>query len=310
MANPNKCCSSTPTSWGQFLRYHYYHFDFTSVNREGMYYIQYGDSRTEPFRISRDVFKHDVWQPVLEYFLPVQMCHMRVVENYRVWHGLCHMDDALMAPVNTNHFDGYSQGPSTFTKYKSLEPVPGLNAGGWHDAGDDDLRIESQADEVYILSLIYETFKVLEDNTSIDQENKIVEIHKPDGKPDILQQIEHGMIHISGVYKNLGRLSRGIISPTLKQYVMVGDVSNQTDNLIYNPSLKKNERTATQSGKADDRWVFTEDNPDRVMNVVAYIAAASRSVLTGYNTPLSNESLSIAERLSGRLQVKKKHALL
>ena len=36
------------------------------------------------------------------------------------------MDDALMAPVNHNHFDGYVQGPSTLTKYKPGEHVPGL----------------------------------------------------------------------------------------------------------------------------------------------------------------------------------------
>ncbi len=40
-------------------------------------------------------------------FFPVQMCHMRINEKYRVWHGACHLDDALMAPVNLNHFDGY-----------------------------------------------------------------------------------------------------------------------------------------------------------------------------------------------------------
>ncbi len=32
------------------------------------------------------------------------------------------------------------QGPSTLTKYKSGEHVPGLNIGGWHDAGDYDLQ--------------------------------------------------------------------------------------------------------------------------------------------------------------------------
>src|SRR5665648_402323 len=94
------------------------------------------------------------------------MCHMRVNEKYKVWHGLCHMDDALMAQVDTNHYDGYVQGSSTLTKYRPLEPVPGLAVGGWHDAGDDDLRIESQAGETYILTLAYEAFKVDHDNTT------------------------------------------------------------------------------------------------------------------------------------------------
>ena len=109
-----------------------------------MYFIQYANSRTEPFQISIEVFKRSAWQPVLEYFLPVQMCHMRVNDNYKIWHGLCHADDALMAPTNHNHFDGYIQGPSTLTKFQPGDHVPGLDRGGWHDAGDYDLRVESQ----------------------------------------------------------------------------------------------------------------------------------------------------------------------
>ena len=101
--------------------------------------------QTDIFQISKDVYKNDVWQPTLEYFLPVQMCHMRVNEKYRVWHGLCHMDDARMAPIDSNHFDGYIQGHSTLTTYHSGETVPGLNQGAWHDAGDFDIRVESQA---------------------------------------------------------------------------------------------------------------------------------------------------------------------
>jgi hypothetical protein len=294
--NAEKILSSLPVLWGKFLRYNYSQFNFSEVNREGMYFIQYGASRTEPFMISQAVYKRHVWQPVLEYFLPIQMCHMRVSEKYRVWHGVCHLDDALMAPTDWTHFDGYQQGPSTLTRFKPQEPIPGLNVGGWHDAGDDDLRIESQAGEVYILSLIYEEFNIQTDNTSIDQKNKVVEIHQPDGKPDILQQIEHGMLNVIGAYKSLGRLYRGIISPTLKQYVMMGDVSNQTDNLVFNPKLKPDEHTDGASGKHDDRWLFTEDNPGREFEATAYIAAAART-LKDYNPTLANECLNTAEEL-------------
>ncbi len=311
---PEEILADVPKQWGQFLRYNYAQFDFSSVKREGMYFIQYADSRTEPFRIAADVYKRHAWQPVLEYFLPIQMCHMRVNEKYRVWHGVCHLDDALMAPVNINHFDGYMQGPSTLTKFKSSEPVPGLNVGGWHDAGDDDLRVESQAGEAYILSLIYEEFHVQSDNTTIDQKNRLVEINQPDGKPDILQQIEHGMLSVLGGYRNLGRLYRGIISPTLNEYTMMGDVSNQTDNLIYNPALKKDELTASNSSKPDDRWVFTEDNPRREYEIIAYISAVSRA-LKEYNPSLAKESIETAEKLwhmeresNNRVLVNKIHA--
>ena len=134
-----------------------------------MYVVSYGDARSNPFRIGADVYARDVWQPTLEYFLPIQMCHVRVNERYRVWHDACHLDDARMAPVDHNHFDGYLQGPSTLTRFAPGEPVPGLNRGGWHDAGDDDLRVESQADTMHGLALAYEAFHVDYDDTTIDE---------------------------------------------------------------------------------------------------------------------------------------------
>jgi endoglucanase len=286
--------TATPRLFGPFLRYRYLSLDFSSVRDEGMYVVAYGGARTNPFRIARDVFDRDVWQPTLDDFLPIQMCHMRVNEKYRVWHGLCHMDDARMAPPNHLHHDGYAQGESTLTKYKGGEAVPGLNVGGWHDAGDDDLRIESQAGEVYVLSLIQESFAPAVDDTTVDQKRRLVEIRQPDGKPDLLQQIEHGALHVVGVYDALGRLDRGIISPTLGQYVVVGDVSNQTDGLVFDPSLREDERTGSRSGRADDRWVFTETNGPRALAAAADMAAAAR-VLRGYNDGLAAGCLRVAE---------------
>jgi hypothetical protein len=267
--------------WGKFLRYNYLKFDFSHVKEEGLYQIRYADAVSSVFRIAADLYERGAWQPVLEYFLPVQMCHMRVNEKYRVWHGDCHIDDARMAPVNFNHIDGYAQGPSTLTKYKPGDKVSGLNIGGWHDAGDFDLRIESQAGETYILSLAYEAFKVDYDATSIDQVSRVAEIHQPDGKADLLQQVENGALSVVGAYRSLGRLYRGIICNDLRQYVMLGDAMAMTDNV---------------TGNADDRWVFTEDNPPRELATAAQLAAASR-VLKGFNDTLSLQSLEVAREL-------------
>ena len=109
--------------------------------------MKYGTSTSSVFRIGKDVYHRGVWQPVIEYFLPVQMCHMRVNEKYRVWHDACHMDDAQMAPVG-NHIDGYDQRPG-LTKYQERTVVPGVNIGGWHDAGDFDLRVESPSSSFF-----------------------------------------------------------------------------------------------------------------------------------------------------------------
>lgn len=267
--------------WGQFLRYNYLKFDFSDVKEEGLYQVRYGESVSSIFRIAGDVYDRGAWQPVLEYFLPVQMCHIRVNEKYRVWHDLCHEDDARMAPVNFNHIDGYVQGPSTLTKYQPGEVVPGLNIGGWHDAGDFDLRVESQAGESYILALAYEAFNIDYDATSIDQLNRIAEIHQPDGKADMLQQVENGALSVVGAYRALGRLYRGIICNDLRQYVLLGDAGAMTDGII---------------GNADDRWVFTEDNPMRELTTAAHLAAVSR-VLKGFNDTLSVQSLEAAREI-------------
>ncbi len=292
---------SKPEEWGRFLRYQYVRLDFSNVKEPGLYIARYGDLESQPFRISADVFQRSVWQPTLEYFLPVQMCHMRVNEKYRVWHDACHLDDARMSPVNHNHFDGYLQGPSTLTKFQPGEPVPGLNRGGWHDAGDWDLRVESQAETIHGLALAWELFHVDYDNTSIDEKNLVTEIHQPDGKPDILQQIEHGMLTVVGGYRSMGRLYRGIIEPTLRQYVHLGEGASVTDNKVFDPA-KQDEKTAPPvgvPGSPDDRWVFTENNPPRELQVSASLAAGARA-LRGYNDELSREALEAAEQLYDR----------
>ena len=83
------------------------------------------------------------WQPTLDVYFPVQMDHMFVNEAYRVWHGASHLDDARQAPVGHEHFDLYAQGPATDSPFAPGEHIPGLNVGGWFDAGDFDLRTQT-----------------------------------------------------------------------------------------------------------------------------------------------------------------------
>ncbi len=313
---PVKVAERPAMDWGRFLRFHYLRFDFTDVVKPGMYAVGYGDLRSNVFQISEHVFERNVWQPTVEYFLPVQMDHMRVNDHYRVWHGLSHMDDALMAPVNYNHFDGYTQGPSTLTKFKPGDHVPGLDKGGWFDAGDHDLRIESQIDTVHGLALAWELFHPALDNTTIDQASGIVEIHRPDGKPDILQQIEHGVLSVVGGYNSMGRLYRGIQDASLHQYTFLGDAANMTDNIVFHDddgaAMKVLSEAATAGdqsepkidhlpplgspGSADDRWVFTEESPEHELDTAGGLAAASRA-LAGFNDPLARDCLRIAQEL-------------
>ena len=170
----DKVLNGKPENQGQYLRYIYLTFDFSQIKKSGMYIAKYRSSYFGPFKISNDVYGRHAWQPVMDYYLPVQMCHMRINEKYRVWHGLCHLDDALMAPVDTVHFDGYRQGSSTLTDYKPLQPVPGLNVGGWHDAGDYDIRVESQIGTIWMLAMMIEEFGLDYDATLIDPKKRLV----------------------------------------------------------------------------------------------------------------------------------------
>ena len=271
----------SPSSWGKFLRYNYLKVDFTDIKEPGLYQIKYGDSTSPIFRIDEGIYDRGVWQPVIEYFLPVQMCHMRVNEKYRVWHDYCHMDDAQMAPAD-NLFDGYNQRAEDIpSKYKPGDVVPNVNIGGWHDAGDFDLRVESQAGEAYILTMAYEAFHPDIDVTSIDQIKRITEIHQPDGKNDMLQQVENGALTVVNGYLALGRLYRGIICNSLRQYVLLGDASAMTDGKL---------------GTEDDRWIYTQNNPGSELNTAGQLAAMSR-VMKNFNDTLSVHCLNIARQI-------------
>jgi len=286
-----------PRPWGRFLRYQYLTANLDAVTEPGMYELSYRGHRTHVFRIGEDVYDRGVWQPTLEYFLPAQMCHMRVTENYRTWHGLDHQDDARMAQVGV-HFDGYDQGPETLVRYRPGERVPGLASGGWHDAGDYDLRVESQMGTVWLLAKMVEEFGLDYDTTTVDQAKKETRLLHPDGVNDAIQQIEHGLLSVLGGYKALGRTYRGIIEPTLEQYTLLGDVTTQTDNLDYDPALKPGARTGATSAIADDRWVFTEDNPDRELDTAAGLATAAR-VLRDSNPAMAADALAAAIDLYG-----------
>ncbi|MGH9469777.1 MAG: cellulase N-terminal Ig-like domain-containing protein, partial [Terriglobia bacterium] len=96
--------------WGRFLRFNYAIFDFSDIRQPGLYLLRYANVSAGPFRIAPAVYDH-VWEPTLEYFLPAEMCHVEVREGTRVWHGACHLDDALQAPAGKRHIDGYNEGP-------------------------------------------------------------------------------------------------------------------------------------------------------------------------------------------------------
>jgi hypothetical protein len=282
--------------WGPYLRYEYRRFDFTAVEEPGLYVLEYAGVRSEAFRIGDDVYRSGVWQPTLDTFMPVQMDHVLVNDRYRVWHGAGHLDDALQAPVDHEHFDLYAQGPTTDSPFEPGEHIPGLNVGGWHDAGDYDIRTQSQYATVQALVLAHETFGIDRDQTTVRQEERFVDLGVPDGVPDILQQVEHGVLALLAQYRAVGHAIPGIIVPTIAQYTHLGDAVTMTDNLVFDPSLDSLETDGRRSGTFDDRWAFTSRSTPLDYGSIAALAAASR-VLRGYRDALADECLSTARRV-------------
>lgn len=281
--------------WGTYLRYNYAQFDFSAVTEKGLYYIQYGNQKTNTFQIEDSIYSK-TWHPTMDVWFPVQMDHMEVNEAYRTWHGRPFLDDCLQAPVNHKHFDGYKQGPTTETKYKPLERIPNMSVGGWFDAGDFDIQTFSHVSVINSFVESWEAFKVKRDETFIDQKTQFVDIHRPDGQPDLLQQIEHGVLNLVAQVENIGHPVRGIIVPNLHQYHHLGDASTETDNLPYNSALKPYESNGVSTGTFDDRWAFTNRSSFLDFRTAGALASASRA-LKGYNDTLSANCLAIAKKL-------------
>jgi hypothetical protein len=171
-----------------------------------------------------------------------------------------------------------------------------MAVGGWFDAGDFDIQTGSHNGVISSFVEAWESFKVDRDETYIDQKTRYVDIHRPDGKPDILQQIEHGTLNLVAQCENIGHPVQGIIVPNLHQYHHLGDAMTETDNLPYNPNLKPYETDGKSSGTMDDRWAFTTRMPFLDYQTAAALAAASRA-LRGYNDDLAERSLTSAKRL-------------
>jgi hypothetical protein len=279
--------------WGKWLRYRYATFDFSAVREPGIYAIEYAGTKTGPFRIAPELYRRGVWQPTLDTYLAVQMDHVAVRENYRVWHGVSHMDDARQAPTNYTHFDGYSMGATSDSPFAAGEHIPGLNRGGWYDAGDYDIRTQTQAHVITDLVIAWEAFHADWDATSVDEEARLVQIHRPDGVPDVLQQIKHGVLAVLAQYDAFGHAIPGIIEPTLQEYTHLGDAASQTDGKIYLPRLTPTQSEGDFSGVPDDRWAFTSHTTPLNYAAAAALAAASRA-LRGYDDALAARCLKTA----------------
>ena len=283
--------------WGDYFKYHYVKFDFSPVMTPGIYYIQYGRFKTNNFLIENSVYDR-ITEATSDVWIPIHMNHMFVNEAYRVWHGEPFREGYLQAPPNTSHFDLHWQGPTTDTRFKPLELIPGLNIGGFFDAGDFDIETGSNIMVVQNFVRTWEYFEPLRDQTFIDQKQRYVDLHRPDGTPDILQFIEHGTLNLVAQAENIGHMAQALSNSVLDNYHHLGDAASITDGLPYNPDLGPFEIAADglSSGVRDDMWAFTSRNPGLDLSAATVFAAASRA-LKGYNDDLAGRALQQSKRL-------------
>jgi len=273
--------------WGPYLRYEYFTYDFSDVREPGLYAIEAVGQRSSAFRIAGDVYAN-AWHPTLDVFMPVQMDHMFVNEAYRVWHGRSHMDDARQVPPGKQHFDLFGQGPDLDSPFQPGEHIPGLDYGGWFDAGDFDIRTQTHYATVMSLVDTWEQFRPQRDETTIDQRKRHVELHQPDGVPDLLQQIEHGTLALIAQHRVFGHAIPGIVEPDLGQYTHLGDAVTKTDGKVDDPGDPDSPR--------DDRLAFTTNTTALNYGSAAALAAASRA-LRGYDDALADECLATAKQV-------------
>ena len=282
--------------WGMYYKYNYVKFDFTDVKTPGVYYIKYGDYKTGNFIIDNSVYNW-ITDATSDVWIPIHMNHMTVNEGYRIWHGEPFKEGYLQAP-QSDHFDLHSQGAQTNTKYKPYELIPGLNVGGYFDAGDFDIETGSNISVVQNMVAAWELFHPMRDETFVSEEQRYVDLHRPDGKPDLLQYIEHGVLNLLAQAENIGFMSQTLSNSVLDNYHHLGDAAAITDGLHYDPSLPKYVKSADgkRSGTPDDMWAFTNRNLNSDINAANMFAAASR-VLKGYNDDLSARCLKQSKRL-------------
>ena len=284
-------------SWGPYYKYNYVKFDFSTVRQPGIYYIQYGNTKTNDFLIDEHVYDK-ITDATTDVWVPIHMNHMYVNEGYRTWHGEPFKEGYLQAP-ESDHFDLHRQGAQTDTKYKPYELIPGLNVGGFFDAGDFDIETGSNINVVQNLIRAWELFHPQRDETFVSQEQRYVDLHRPDGVPDILQFIEHGTLNLVAQAEQIGHMASTLSNSILDNYHHLGDAASITDGLHYDPSLKPYEVSADgkRSGTPDDMWAFTTRNPSLDLQAAGVFTSAAR-VLRGYNDELADRAQKQAERLS------------
>ena len=303
------------TSVRTYLRYKYVNFNFTAVKEPGIYVIEYGGTRTDIFPIAEDAYKN-IWQSTLDTWMTVQMDHMLVREGYHIHHAAGCEDDAQLGEANRAYADFAGTIGNLDARYKTYESIPGINVGGWYDAGDFDNQMNREVsvttDIAYAATMPY----VLKwDQLTVDWDAKEAEILRPDGIPDIVQHARHGALGLLSQVKTFGYLSKVLEPSMLRAYTHLGDVGDMTyNNRWFSRELDQqipirfdakvgtsinditdDFRTGRKEGRT--RWVFPQGMTTGNQHTVSAALAAAAYTTMNWYPEFADECLDYAVRL-------------
>ncbi len=154
-------------SKGQYGKFLFsYILDFTSLNKNGEYYFQFGNQRSFSFKIDDKIY-NGLAESLLDFF-KVQRCGY----TSPFMHEVCHIADATSLIENGR------------TINKTIDVT-----GGWHDAGDYIKNLNTTAFSTYLLLFAYE---FAPEKFSFDKNKNNV--------PDILEEAKIGLDWLHRAY--------------------------------------------------------------------------------------------------------------
>jgi hypothetical protein len=253
-------------------------FDFSDVTEPGDYRIDWARGSVK-FPIRRSAFEDRLWQPTLDCMIPFQMCHAEVDLGPGLpGHSFCHMDDGIRVPAGFAGTDGFRAYECTGTPYGAGDPIP-CAKGGWHDAGDCDLNIYAQGFSTLVLALAYEEFALDRDVATVDVAAGRFRLGKPDGTPDILQQVEWGTLWLLSMMQPDGRSYVGVVAQPSRRG-RGGGWDKSTDN---------------RPGTGDERHVYVDHHSELQLMQAQTLCAAHR-VLKRHRVELARTCLEAARK--------------
>jgi hypothetical protein len=252
--------------------------DFSDIAKEGEYKISCAGIERN-VKVAKEVFHDGLWRDTLECFIPYQMCHASVdLPAIGFSRKAAFLDDAVRVPANFAGIDSFKSYGCEGSGLNEGEHHP-CGIGGWFDAGDYDLNINAQGFSVLMLSLAFEEFRIMLDESTLDVEKKTWIGGRPDGTPDILQQIQWGVLWLLSMQSESGRVYVGVVEKP-DRYGSETIPEEVTDNV-------------PESG--DERHLYADYHADLQLIQAIALASASRALKDAF-PELSGKSISSAEK--------------